>query len=230
MRETELDPPVRAYLQSHGYEVHAEVRGCDLTASKGEDLIVVELKTSPSMGLLVQAVDRQRVADSVYVAVPEPKRTGKPWRGVQRVLRRLELGLLVVRHSAGAARVVKVLDPGPYQMRRDGRRRRAIIQEMAARSADLNTGGSSRVPLMTAYRERAVHLAYLLNEHGPSSPGALRRLGASQRCGEVLYANHYGWFSRVERGVYDVTDVGRQGIAQYPQLLEHWQRQRRDSA
>lgn len=225
-----MDAPVRSYLESHGYQVNAEVRGCDLTATKGEDLIVVELKTSPSMSLLVQAVDRQRVADSVYVAVPEPRRTDKHWRGVLRVLRRLELGLLVVRSTAGSARAIRLLDPGPSQPRRDGRRRRAIITEVAARSVDLNTGGSSAVPLVTAYRERAVHLAHLLDRHGPSSPAQLRRLGASEQSGQVLYANHYGWFRRVQRGIYDLTDTGRTDIQQYSQLVEQWAEAGRGSA
>ena len=72
IRETDLYEPIRAYLEENGYEVHAEVAGCDVTAVKDGDLIVVELKRAVSLKLLTQAVDRQRAADSVYVAVPYP--------------------------------------------------------------------------------------------------------------------------------------------------------------
>ena len=56
-----------------GYQVQGEVDGCDITAIMGDELVVVELKTSFNLKLLSQAVKRQRVADSVYVAIPKPK-------------------------------------------------------------------------------------------------------------------------------------------------------------
>ena len=37
---------------------------------KGDELIVIELKKGFSTDLLIQATDRQRVTDSVYVALP----------------------------------------------------------------------------------------------------------------------------------------------------------------
>jgi hypothetical protein len=49
MRETDLYAPVKVWLEGHGYEVHAEVHGCDPTATRGDDLVVVELKTSPNL-------------------------------------------------------------------------------------------------------------------------------------------------------------------------------------
>ena len=43
LRETELYPPVKAYLEANGYTVRAEVLGCDVVALKDDDVVAVEL-------------------------------------------------------------------------------------------------------------------------------------------------------------------------------------------
>ena len=74
MRETELYAPVKAFLESQGYEVKAEVHDCDLVAIRGEEEpVIVELKTTLSLALLMQGVDRQAISDWVYLAVPVGK-------------------------------------------------------------------------------------------------------------------------------------------------------------
>lgn len=74
LRESDLYGPVRDYLAGLGYEVKGEVKDCDVTAMRDGELIVVELKKGFTLELVYQALDRQRVADGVYVAVPLPKR------------------------------------------------------------------------------------------------------------------------------------------------------------
>ncbi len=45
MREADLYPPLKAYLEAQGYEVKAEIGDCDLLARRGgEPPVVVELK------------------------------------------------------------------------------------------------------------------------------------------------------------------------------------------
>ncbi len=95
-RETDLYQPIRDYLIENGYTVRSEVINCDITAVKDDDLIVIELKRSANIELLIQATERQRITDSVYVAIPTPKTKGSRWRGIKRVLRMLEVGLMVV--------------------------------------------------------------------------------------------------------------------------------------
>ncbi|HOQ30356.1 MAG TPA: hypothetical protein PLH36_16595, partial [Armatimonadota bacterium] len=99
--ETELYPPIRDFLVSLGYTVRSEVRGCDITATREDELVVIEMKRRFSTDLLIQAVERQRLTDSVYVALPQSAiptgRSGRArWQGMQRLLKRLELGLLLV--------------------------------------------------------------------------------------------------------------------------------------
>jgi hypothetical protein len=230
VKETELYGPVKAYLQEHGYVVHGEVKNCDVTGTRGEELVVVELKTGANMKLLVQATDRQRITDSVYVAIPAPKsQRGSHWRGVKRVLRMLELGLLIVHFGKAGARVEQVFGPEPYQRQKRKARRRAVIQELARRTGDHNVGGSTGVQRVTGYREEAIHIGCALQQMGPSSPKALRSVGTVKRTGRLLADNHYGWFQRVQHGVYALTPEGEAGLGEHPQLRERYLELLRDA-
>ena len=218
MLETELFQPIKSYLEHHGYAVNAEVKNCDVTATRGSELVIVELKKNANMQLLVQATDRQQITDSVYVAIPAVEKNTKHWRGVQRVLRSLELGLLTVSSGPLGPRVTKLFDPLPYERKKTGKRRRAIITEIAERSIEYNTGGSVGVKLVTAYRENAILIATCLELIGHSSPKILRGFGTGEKTTRILASNHYNWFQRVERGVYSVTSQGMQDIRTYPEL------------
>lgn len=218
MQETELFEPIKKYFECHGYSVNAEVKDCDVTATRDDELIVVELKTSPNMNLLIQATDRQSITDAVYVAIPAATGNRRRWRGVQRVIQRLQLGLLVVSFGPLGATVTKLFDPLPAQRRRPKARRYAVIREISERSSDYNTGGASRMKLVTAYRENAILIATCLEQLGQCSPRKLRDLGTGDRTPGILSNNHYGWFRRIDRGIYSITDQGKQEIRFYAEL------------
>ena len=119
--ETDLYPPLHAYLTAQGYTVRGEVKHCDIAAVKGDDLIVIEMKLALNLSLLAQGVRRQQMTDSVYLAVPRPPNHAKwMWqmRGVSRVLRRLELGLLLVSLKPGNPPVEVVFHPLPFERRK----------------------------------------------------------------------------------------------------------------
>ncbi len=89
---------------------------------------------------------------------------------------------------------------------------------MDGRSDSYNRGGSTQRKLMTAYRENAVRIAALLDAKGPLAPRALRELGTGPKTQSILANNHYGWFERIERGIYDISARGRSALADYPDL------------
>ena len=221
LRETDLDAPVRAFLEARGYAVRGEVHGCDLVATRGAELLVVELKRGLSMELLMQATDRQRLSPAVYVAIPRSRdlERARRWRGTLRLLRRLELGLFLVSFPRrGAPRVEAVLDPRPYDARKrrlDGGARRAVLAELAGRSREGNLGGSRGRRLLTAYRESAIRIACALEALGPLSPRRLRELGTGPRTRAILADDHYGWFRRVSRGVYALRDGATGALAEW---------------
>ncbi len=223
--ETDLYPLLRAYLAAQGYTVRGEVKHCDIAAVKGDELIVIEMKLALNLSLVAQGVRRQQMTDSVYLAVPRASNHAK-WmrqmRGIFRVLRRLELGLLLVSLKPGKPPVEVAFHPLPFERRRRRGARMAVIEEIGRRSGDFNVGGSARRPLVTAYRENAIQIACYLADCGEMSPRQLRALGAGARTLSILSRNVYGWFSRVARGVYAVTPKGGEVPSKYPELVRHY--------
>lgn len=214
MKETELYEPVRRFLEDGGMRVRAEVMHCDLAAALDDMLTVVELKTTLNLEVILQAVDRQLTADFVYIAVPRKERALKSerWRRLVLLLRRLELGLLLVSHD-GERRVEAVLQPVPYDLKagrsQRAKLRRKMMKELMERVTDANTGGSSRTGILTLYREKALKVLALLCERGEATPAELRRLGADERMTQpILYDNHYRWFEQAGRGRYRVSEDG----------------------
>lgn len=222
IRETDLYPPVRDYLTAQGYTVRGEVRGCDVTATKDGALLIIELKRRLNLDLLVQAAQRQRTTDSVYVAVPRPAGMGSRsgWRELTHLLRRLELGLILVTLAGKRSSVEVAFHPLPYDRRKSHGKKRAILEEISGRSGDYNEGGSTRRPLLTAYRESALFIACCLEKHGPMTPRALRKLGAGPKTLSILSGNFYDWFERTERGVYALKACALPELAKYPDLVE----------
>src|SRR3989442_9309940 len=72
--ESDLYPAVKAFVEGQGYSVKAEVRGCDVVATRGDEPpVIVELKLSFSLTLLLQGIDRLALTDRVYLAVTRPR-------------------------------------------------------------------------------------------------------------------------------------------------------------
>ena len=223
-RESDLYPPVKKYLEEQGYTVNSEVKHFDVTATKGDELIVVELKARFNATLLIQAADRQRAADSVYVALPSPRDMGgmTHWKGMCHLLKRLEIGLMLIHFLKSGPRVEIAFHPSPYQARRQRKRREVIIREIRERSGDYNTGGTTGQKIVTAYREEAIHIASLLDGSGGLSPAELRRRGAGDRAGSILNKNYYGWFEKVARGVYKLHPAGKKALGEYREIVAHF--------
>jgi len=96
MKETDLYPPIKQLLESQGFEVKAEVGSADIMAMrKDEAPVIVEMKTGFSLTLIHQAIERLKVTDLVYVAIPEWKgRSGwKAFVANRTLCRRLGIGI-----------------------------------------------------------------------------------------------------------------------------------------
>lgn len=207
--ESDLYAPVKALLEAQGYTVKGEIRGCDVVAVRGaEPPVVVELKTSFSLALVLQGVDRLRLTDAVYLGVG---RIPNKFTDVRRLCRRLGLGLIVV----SGARADVALDPQPYAPRKDRREIGRLLGEHARRVGDPNLGGSTtRMPMITAYRQEAVRCAELLLE-GPMRLTDMRAKADVPNAAKILQRDYYGWFERVGRGRYAITPRGRTGLARF---------------
>lgn len=222
--ETDLYQPIYNYLTAQGYTVRSEVRNCDITAVRGEDLVLIEMKRSFNATLLIQATQRQRISDLVYIAIPRPKggKRGTDWNGMCHLIRRLELGLILVSPGNKTDELEIAFHPGPYKRanstQKGKRTRNSIIKEINARFGDYNVGGSVRRKLVTAYRETAIHIACCIEKLGPMSPSQLKKLGTGNKTPSILTKNFYGWFERISKGIYDLTPEGRACLIQYAEL------------
>jgi hypothetical protein len=196
---------VKALLEAQGYEVKGEVIGCDVVAVRGDEPpVVVELKRAFGLALVLQGIDRLALTDAVYLAVGAwPRRVV----AVRRLCRRLGLGLIVVSH--GHAEVVT--DPLPYRPRKSRARTTRLLDEHRRRIGDPTVGGSVRRPIMTAYRQEALRCAAFL-EAGPVRLRDLRGVGDVPHAARILQSDVYGWFERVERGVYTLSPRGRAAL------------------
>jgi hypothetical protein len=223
--ETDLARPLCDWLAAQGYTVRSEVRDCDIAALREDELVIIEIKKALNLALVVQAVQRQRITNTVYVAVLRPPSKWKWWRenrGVFHLLRRLELGLILVSPSNGGPPIDVVFHPRPLARRRRAPSRRAVLAEISGRNADYNTAGSTRKKLVTAYRENAVHIACCLLARPRMTPAAARALGTGPKTQSILRSNVYGWFERVGRGMYSLSEQGRRELAEYPELVAHY--------
>lgn len=218
MKESDLYPPVKAYLEAQGYDVKAEIGECDLMAVRGDEPpVVVELKLTFSLALVMQGVARQRLFDDVYLAVPVSGARGWKlrYKDIIHLCRRLGLGLLAVRDDGVEAH----LDPGDYQPRKQKRRVGRLLKEFERRVGDPNEGGTTGVKRMTAYRQDALRCAIHLNAGGPTKAALVAAATGVRRAAAIMRDDHYGWFERIERGIYGLTPNGVKGLADHAEMV-----------
>ena len=234
--EVDLYKPVKEYFTQQGYDVHGEVNECDVAAVKEQELVLIELKLTLNMDLLVQAAKRQRLTNEVYIAIPKPKMNfrSKKWKDMCHLVRRLELGLILVSFQDDDAQVDIVFHPASFDrkksMQRSKKKRVSMLTEMEGRLKDFNIGGSNKTKIMTAYKESCIHIACCLLQSGPLSPKNLREMGTGEKTLTILNKNYYGWFDKVRRGTYMINDIGKSELQAFPDLSEHYYNVIRETA
>jgi hypothetical protein len=206
--------PVKRFLERLGFEVKGEVCGCDLVALDSGSptaVLIGELKLTFTLDLVLQAVDRTPGCEEVWLAV----RASRRGRGrecdprVKKLCRFLGFGLLAV---SATGKIEVIVEPVPWRPRRDAKRRSKIVDEHRRRRGDPAAGGSTRQPIMTAYRQQALACAAALAQ-APARPRDLK--AEMPDAPQILLRNVYGWFTRVERGVYTLSDGGRAALVRW---------------
>jgi hypothetical protein len=215
-RESDLYPPVKGFLEAQGYEVKGEIGGCDAVGRRGDEPpVIVELKLQFNRALVLQGVDRLSLTDRVYLAVPRPRgrRARLYHRDARKLCRRLGLGLMLVETAPAGVEVL--LDPQPYRPRKTTKRLGRLLGEHARRAGDPTRGGVTRTPIMTAYRQEALRCALLIRDGRCASLKALRETGVVPNASSILQRDVYGWFQRVERATYALTERASQDLARF---------------
>lgn len=223
--EADLFPAVRDLFASEGYKVNAEVKDCDVTAVKDDELIIIELKKNLSVTLLAQGLKRQKTGAKVYVAVPKPKNYSyKKFRDTFYVLKKLELGLIFVNLLGNNSFAEIALEPTAFfpPASKNYKKRKTIMEEINGRTIDTNTGGVTGRKIATAYTEKCINIACILDTYGELSPKQIRDYGGDAKAQSILHMNVYGWFENVRKGVYAITLEGRKALLEYPELERYY--------
>ena len=218
-RESDLYPPLKALFEARGLTVKGEIGPADLVAMGGAVPVIVEMKLGFSLTLFHQAVARLALSSQVYVAVkrPEGAQARRILRDNTALCRRLGLGLITVRARDGHVEVLA--EPGPYAPRKSPVKRKKLQAEFDRRQGDPNAGGATRHGLVTGYRQDALRCAAYLAEYGAARGAAVARDTGVPVATRIMADNHYGWFERVEKGVYGLTAEGRRGLADWDGAL-----------
>jgi hypothetical protein len=226
MRESDLYAPVRDWLKEQGFAPKAEVKDVDIVALKGDTVLAVELKSILNLDVILQAVDRQRISDIVYIGVPKKGRLlfTKRWKMLIHLLKRLELGLLLVTMKGEISLVEEAIKPVEFDryksVSQTRKKRENIVKEYDKRKGDYNIGGVNRTKILTAYRESSLMIAYLMSLNGPLSVKKLKELGSdSKKTADIISKNFYGWFEKEDRGVYKLSVKGSDALIDYKSFI-----------
>ena len=209
MQETDLYSPVKQLFESLGFTVKAEIGAVDVVAQRGQDEpVIIELKLGFTLALLHQAIARQAITDDVYLAVTKWKgKAGwKTFKNNISLCKRLGLGLIAVDIDGNSAKIYA--DPMPYAPRQSKVKKARLMKEFSAREGDPNLGGMTRQTIMTAYRQNAIKCARILLVLGPSKGAIVAEKAGVESATRLMADNHYGWFSKVSRGVYTLSEAG----------------------
>lgn len=186
---------------------------------EGAEPVIVELKTSFTLSLFHQAIARQSMSDQVYVAVPhKPGKVGlRAVRKNKMLARRLGLGLIIVHITTG--RVVVHCEPAPFTPRKIKKRKEKLLSEFESRHGDPNAGGMVSSGMMTSYRQGALRCAKVLHDEGACKASYVAKMAGFEKARNLMASNHYGWFEKIDRGVYGITPAGAEALNEHTEIV-----------
>ncbi len=209
MKEYEMFPMVKSHFEALGYKVNAEVKDCDVTAFKDDELRIIEMKTSLNVTLLYQALERKKITPYVYIAVPKPKKNfRKSILKMKDLISRLQIGLLIVDVVNGAcASYVEPVEGATQKI--NVKKKAKVIKEIGTREVDQNIGGVTKTKILTAYKELGISLCVAIKKEGIVTSKVLReKYGFDNNVNKYLYTNFNRWYERVDKATYKLSKEG----------------------
>ncbi len=224
--ESELYPIVKDYLETEGYAVKSEVKASDVMAVAGDVTLIVELKLSFNLKLVFQALDRLEVCRNVFIAIPDyafNART-KRKRDIVKLMRALGIGIMIIGKRPSGATIEIASNIKLVGEAADA----GLLEEFHSRRYDLNSGGMVKAKIVTAFREQSIAVAAFLKVKGVMKAAEIKRQTGLDSATNILQRNYDGWFERVKRGHYQLSDKFYEDIPKYQQLYDYYLEQYRD--
>ena len=250
MHESELYAPLKQFFEQRGYIIKGEVHYCDLVGMKdgSHTPLIVEIKKTFTLALLLQGLERQKLTSNVYVAV-EKNRSKKGshnqrWSDITSLCRRLGLGFITVTVYKTKSPLVEIMCTpqlhlaedhpqdgftntnvnlyGTSPTRKSPKKAARLVHEFKERSGDYNVGGSYGTKLMTAYREKALRIALVMADGAIMAPRQVKAQSGIGAAGAIMRDNYYGWFERIAKGKYKLSELGHESLTQYASVISGW--------
>lgn len=221
--EKDLFGPIKEYFENFGYNCDGEVMDIDMYLEKDSQTVAVELKQTLDFRAFQQAALRQKIVDNVFIGIFRPKDiNSRSFKDKEYLLKRLGIGLIVVSKRTKAVEIV--LDPVITELSafksHNKSKKKALSEEFQKRRVKSNTGGVRGVKLITGYREDALLVLDALCElRGEGTTAEVRKLSGIQNASAILYNNYYGWFIKIGRGKYTVSDQGYDALEEFENTL-----------
>jgi len=160
------------------------------------------------------------MSDQVYIAVP--RKSGKAAltaiRRNKMLCRRLGIGLITVKLPEN--KVVVHCEPAPFVPRKIKKRKLKLLSEFERRHGDPNEGGMTSVGMMTSYRQGALRCAKVLHDEGACKGSYVAKMAGFEKATNLMAANHYGWFEKIDRGVYGLTPQGAKALEEHAETVK----------
>lgn len=209
-KESDMYAPIRDMLESQGFTVRGEVKGCDIAAVKDETLWIVEMKLTANLTLLYQAQDRKAATDWVFIAIPRPRISrGGNFAKLKKLLKALKIGLITVALDSPAKHAEIIFLPEGKQIK-DTKKANQLKKEIKGRTID-SIGGTAKKTINTAYRERCIRIACILESAGPlRATDLVKTYGCESDAHSILRSNFQGWYIKVSRGLFNISPLGRE--------------------
>jgi hypothetical protein len=207
MKESDLFKPVANLLRSQGFVVQGEIKNLDVFAVKNNLTIAVELKLAINLKLIYQVVDRLKLVDLVYLAVPQRsiKSLKKQYKLLLGLLRKLEIGLISIQDEWA----IVVLEAKPFDAvkshQKNKRKQQGLMKEFLQRVDHPQIGGV-KGPRLTAYRLRAIKIKEAMVHGETYTIKELKVLTSVSDVASILRHNYYGWFAHPARGLYSLNN------------------------
>jgi hypothetical protein len=206
MKESDLFKPVANLLRSQGFVVQGEIKNLDVFAVKNNLTIAIELKLAINLKLIYQVVDRLKLVDLVYLAVPQRsiKSLKKQYKLLLGLLRKLEVGLITIQDE----RALVVLEAKPFDAvkshQKNKRKQEGLMKEFLQRVDHPQIGGV-KGPRLTAYRLRVLKIKEAMMNGETFTIKELKALTNVSDVASILRHNYYGWFTHPARGLYSLS-------------------------
>ncbi len=206
MKESDLFEPVKQYFENLNYEVDGEILNCDLVASRTDGIVIVELKKTFSIKLIQQAIDRQQITNKVYIAIPKPKYINYRELEKQKLLcKRLGIGFIYVDLSW--RQEIKIILEPRMKINIVKYRLNWLLKEFNDRKLKNTTGGVVGLGHYTAYFQKNIQLACILEKEGQCSLKTLREKYKFNNT-SIVYQDFYRLFERKDKGIYALSENG----------------------